>query len=94
MTAKEVYENFKDAYFKTTTEKMYFGSNERKAFKSWLSTIPGCFDIEIATWEICKLVGSWLDETEEEIENYFENNSDKTEELFKELITRNFYEMI
>ena len=94
MTIKEVYENFKNTYYKTDNEKRYFNYNEQNAFKNWLTTIPSSFNVEFATWEICKLVGSWLDETEGEIESYFDNDPMKAESLFRMLITKHFYEMI
>ena len=94
MTVKEVHENFINTYFKTENEKRYFNNNERKAFENWLTTIPSAFDVEFATWEICKIVGSWLDETEEEIEKYFDKDAMKTENLFRYLITKHFYEIL
>lgn len=94
LTIQEVYKNFIDSYFKTETEKRYFNNNERKAFEHWLTTIPYGFNVEFATWEICKIVGGWLNETEEEIEKYFEENATKTENLFRYLITKHFFEML
>ena len=94
MTVKEVHEDFLESYFKTEYQKRYYNYNERKAFFNWLSTIPSSFNVDFITWEICQIVGSWLNETEEEIEMYFENDAMKTEELFKNLITREFYNMI
>lgn len=94
MTIKEVYENFKNTYYKTENEKRYFNYNEQNAFKNWLTTIPSAFDVDFATWEICKIVGDWLDETEEEIEKYFDEDATKTENLFRYLITKHFYEML
>ena len=94
MTIKEVHKNFINTYFKTENEKRYFNNNEKKAFENWLTTIPSAFDVEFATWEICKIVGSWLDETEEEIEKYFDEDAMKTENLFRYLITKHFYEML
>lgn len=94
LSAKQVYSIFLEAYYKTDNQKRYFNYNERKAFKNWLSTIPYGLNIEFATWEICKIVGDWLGQSEKEIENYFDNNSMKSEELFKNLITREFYEII
>lgn len=94
MTVKEVHENFINTYFKTKSEKRYFNNNEKKAFENWLTTIPDTFNIEFATWEICKIVGSWLNETEEEIEKYFEENVTKTENLFRYLITKHFFKML
>ena len=94
LTIKDVHTNFINSYFKTENEKRYFNNNEKKAFEYWLTTIPYSFNVEFATWEICKIVGNWLDETEEEIEKYFDKDAMKTENLFRYLITKHFYEML
>lgn len=94
MTIQDVYNDFINSYYKTDNEKAYFNYIEQNAFKEWLTTIPSSFDIEFATWEICKIVGSWLDETEEEIEKYFDNDAMKAESLFRMLVTKHFYEML
>lgn len=94
MTLTEVHQDFINTYYKTENEKRYFNYIERNAFKEWLTTIPSNFNIEFATWGICKIVGSWLDETEEEIEKYFDNDAMKAESLFRMLITKHFYEML
>ena len=94
MTLAEVHQDFINTYYKTDNEKRYFNYIEQNAFKEWLTTIPSNFNIEFATWEICKIVGSWLDETEEEIEKYFDNNAMKAESLFRMLVTKHFYEML
>ena len=93
LTTKDVYDNFKRTYFATENQKKYFSNNERTAFKHWLTTIPGSFNIEFVTFEIVNIVGSWLDQTEKELEKYYEEPT-KTEELFRELITKHFFEMI
>lgn len=94
MNISEVYENFINSYFKTENEKKYFNSNEKLAFENWLTTIPGDFNVDFATWDICNIVGGWLDETDEEIEKYFDKDAMKTEKLFRYLITKHFFEML
>lgn len=94
ITITDVHKNFINSYFKTENEKRYFNNNEQEAFKNWLTTIPSDFNIEFATWEICKIVGYWLDETEEEIERYFDKDAMKTENLFRHLVTKHFYKML
>lgn len=94
MTLAEVHQDFINTYYKTENEKRYFNYIEQNAFKEWLATIPGSFNIEFATWEICKIVGNWLDETEEEIEKYFNNDAMKAESLFRMLVAKHFYEML
>lgn len=94
MTIQEVHQNFIKTYYNTDDEKRYFRYVEQNAFKDWLSTIPGAFNVDFVTYDICHIVGSWLDETEDEINNYLENDSDKAESLFKMLVTKHFYEML
>ena len=94
LTIQDVYKIFIDSYYKTDNQKRYFQYNERKAFKNWLTTIPYGLNVEFETWEICKIVGNWLGQSEKEIENYFDHNAMKSEELFRELITREFYNII
>lgn len=94
LTVKEVHEEFTNTYFKTENEKAYFHYNEEKAFYEWLTTIPASFEVEFVTWEICKIVGSWLDETEEEIERFFDKDAMRAEHIFRTLITRHFFELL
>lgn len=63
------------------------GGNLRALFKDWLEGLPSAFSFETRYWDAAQIVGGILEETQEEIERYFDKDSKQPYELYKNMIT-------
>src|SRR5574344_1980917 len=76
------YKKFVSEYYRTEEQKKYFGHDEFKALTSYLCCVPSSINVELCTWSQAQILGGWHEETPEQIDTFFNKNSDQCEKMY------------